>query len=117
MRNIFDVRSPISSHMLLVEVVIIVRQIAQANKPFHRIVQLDEHAEARHAADDAIEFLADLIQHELAFLQLLGVALRIDGYPLPLRRLLRNVRHPRRERLLPRSVQRPPFSSTSRMTR
>ncbi|MNI65748.1 hypothetical protein D3C73_1212670 [compost metagenome] len=83
------------------EVVIIIRHRTQTDEPLHRVLQLDEHSEARHAADNPGEFFPDLIQHELGFLQLFRISLRVHGDPLPLGRLLRNLLHTTGQVFLP----------------
>ncbi|MNW49387.1 hypothetical protein D3C74_268020 [compost metagenome] len=93
---------PDQRHMLLVEMVIVIRHRAKPDQPFHRVLQLDEHAEARDAADNAREFLPYLIQHVLRFLQLFRVALRLHGDTLPLGRLLRDILHAAGQVLHPR---------------
>ncbi|GAE10015.1 hypothetical protein JCM10914_6413 [Paenibacillus sp. JCM 10914] len=97
---------PNKRHMALIEMIIIIGHRAQANQALNGILQLNEHAEAGHAADDAFEFLADLIQHEFGFLQRLGIPLRIHSHTLPLGRLLRNVSHSARQVLMPLLIQR-----------
>ena len=54
--------------------------------------QLDEQAECRHAGDVALEFIADLVGHELDLLPLQQLALRIVGPPLHLRGVTRDLR-------------------------
>ncbi len=67
--NAVDFRGPLSNqgHMQFMEMVIVIMQITQADQAFNGIIQLDEYAEARNTADNALEFLADLVQHEFAF--------------------------------------------------
>jgi len=94
-----NLRRPLADqrHMLLMEMIIVIRQLAEPDQAFHRVPELDEHAEARDAADDAVELLADLVEHELAFLELLRVPLRLDRDALALGRLPGDVRQFRRQ--------------------
>ena len=54
--------------------------------------QLDEQAERGDAGDVALEFVADLVGHELHLLPLQQLALRIVGAPLHLRGVARHLR-------------------------
>ncbi|MNE59900.1 hypothetical protein D3C80_1550200 [compost metagenome] len=81
------------SHMLLMEMIIIIRHGTKPDKPLHGILKLNEHTEVRHAADNAWEFLPNFVQHELRFLQLLGIALCIDRHTLALGGLLSDIMH------------------------
>ena len=74
------------------EPVVVVRHRRDVHEPFDVVLdQLDEQAERRDAGDVALEFIADLVGHELHFLPLQQLALGIVGAALHLRGVARDL--------------------------
>ena len=66
-----------------VEVEVVAAELGDVDEAVDvEVVERDEDAEARHAADRAVEALADLVLHEVALEPVLDVARRVVGAPL-----------------------------------
>ena len=73
----------------LVVIEVIVAELGDMQQTFDiNIVERNEQTEAGHAGHGAIEFLADLVLHEIAFEPCLHIAGRIIGSPLGHRAVL-----------------------------
>src|SRR5471032_2203260 len=74
------------------ELVVVVRHRRDVNHAFDEVLdELDEQPERRDAGDVALEFIADLVGHELHFLPLQQLALRVVGAPFHFGRVPRDL--------------------------
>ena len=77
----------------LEEPVVVVGHRRDVDHAFDEVLdQLDEQAERRDAGDVALEFIADLVGHELHLLPLQQLALGVVGAALHLRGVARDLR-------------------------
>src|SRR6185369_451066 len=87
--------APLADQRLLVfdEIVEILRQCRDMHEPLDKqLLQLHEEAELGNSADKAGKLLADFSRHELNFLQLDNVPLRLHGHPFALAGMFADLR-------------------------